>query len=51
MQELLLAGREKIFQENEAEVRKRWTFEDAVSIKLFILQYADLILKDVERLW
>lgn len=32
MQELLLAHKEKVFQDNESEVRKRWNFEDAVSI-------------------
>lgn len=31
MQELILASREEVYQQNEAEVRKRWNFEDAVS--------------------
>lgn len=30
MQELILAGREETYQQNEAEVRKRWNYEDAV---------------------
>ncbi|XP_012696307.2 pre-mRNA-processing factor 39 [Clupea harengus] len=41
MQELLLAGREKIFQENEAEVRKRWTFEDAIKRPYFHVKPLD----------
>lgn len=36
MQELLLASKEKVFQDNEAEVRKRWNYEDAVSITLSV---------------
>ncbi len=31
MQELLMVSREGLYQQNEAEVRKRWNFEDAVS--------------------
>lgn len=31
MQEVTLARREEMYQQNEAEVRKRWNFEDAVS--------------------
>lgn len=31
MQELLSVSREEVYQQNEAEVRKRWNFEDAVS--------------------
>lgn len=34
MQELVLASREEIFQQNEAEVRKRWNYEDAVRVCL-----------------
>ncbi|XP_063046373.1 pre-mRNA-processing factor 39 isoform X2 [Engraulis encrasicolus] len=41
MQELLVAGREKIFQENEAEVRKRWTFEDAIKRPYFHVKPLD----------
>ncbi len=31
MQDLLMFSREELYQQNEAEVRKRWNFEDAVS--------------------
>ncbi|KAL2077474.1 hypothetical protein ACEWY4_026978 [Coilia grayii] len=41
MQELLLANREKIFQDNEAEVRKRWTFEDAIKRPYFHVKPLD----------
>lgn len=32
MRELVLAGREEMHQQNEAEVRKRWNYEDAVRL-------------------
>ncbi|XP_048086917.1 pre-mRNA-processing factor 39 isoform X1 [Alosa alosa] len=41
MQELLLASREKVFQDNEAEVRKRWTFEDAIKRPYFHVKPLD----------
>ncbi|XP_030621363.1 pre-mRNA-processing factor 39 [Chanos chanos] len=41
MQELLLAGREKIYQQNEAEVRKRWNYEDAIKRPYFHVKPLD----------
>lgn len=32
MLELILARREEMYQQNEAEVRKRWNYEDAVRV-------------------
>lgn len=32
MQEVVLASREEMYQQNEAEVRNRWSYEDAVSV-------------------
>lgn len=32
IRERVLAVRDKVYQENEEEVRKRWHFEEAVSI-------------------
>lgn len=32
MQELVLASREEMYQQNEAEVRNRWNYEDAVRV-------------------
>lgn len=32
MLEMTLASREEMYQQNEAEVRKRWNYEDAVRV-------------------
>ncbi|XP_051513882.1 pre-mRNA-processing factor 39-like isoform X2 [Myxocyprinus asiaticus] len=41
MQELLLASREEVYQQNEAEVRKRWNFEDAIKRPYFHVKPLD----------
>uniref|UniRef100_A0A671KW18 Pre-mRNA-processing factor 39-like n=1 Tax=Sinocyclocheilus anshuiensis TaxID=1608454 RepID=A0A671KW18_9TELE len=41
MQELLLVNREEVYQQNEAEVRKRWNFEDAIKRPYFHVKPLD----------
>ncbi|KAL0973872.1 hypothetical protein UPYG_G00212260 [Umbra pygmaea] len=41
MRELLLARREKVFQDLEGEVRKRWNFEDAIKRPYFHVKPLD----------
>ncbi|KAK3535871.1 hypothetical protein QTP70_021169 [Hemibagrus guttatus] len=41
MRELVLASREEIFQQNEAEVRKRWNYEDAIKRPYFHVKPLD----------
>ncbi|XP_057205331.1 pre-mRNA-processing factor 39 isoform X1 [Triplophysa rosa] len=41
MQELILASREEVYQQNEAEVRKRWNFEDAIKRPYFHVKPMD----------
>uniref|UniRef100_A0A8C1U7X7 Pre-mRNA-processing factor 39 n=1 Tax=Cyprinus carpio TaxID=7962 RepID=A0A8C1U7X7_CYPCA len=41
MQELLMVSREELYQQNEAEVRKRWNFEDAIKRPYFHVKPLD----------
>lgn len=41
MQELLLVSREQVYQQNEAEVRKRWNFEEAIKRPYFHVKPLD----------
>lgn len=41
MQEMILASREGIFQQNETEVRKRWNYEDAIKRPYFHVKSLD----------
>ncbi|XP_062856747.1 pre-mRNA-processing factor 39 isoform X2 [Trichomycterus rosablanca] len=41
MQELVLASREIQYQQNEAEVRKRWSYEDAIKRPYFHVKLLD----------
>ncbi|KAF4091226.1 hypothetical protein AMELA_G00034500 [Ameiurus melas] len=41
MQELILARREEMYQQNEAEVRKRWNYEDAIKRPYFHVKPLD----------
>ncbi|XP_048032967.1 pre-mRNA-processing factor 39 isoform X3 [Megalobrama amblycephala] len=41
MQELLLISREELYQQNEAEVRKRWNYEDAIKRPYFHVKPLD----------
>lgn len=44
IREQVLIRRDKVYQDNEGEVRKRWHFEDAVSFVLFLLDFVLLVL-------
>ncbi|KAF7707505.1 pre-mRNA-processing factor 39 [Silurus meridionalis] len=41
MQELILASREEAYQQNEAEVRKRWNYEDGIKRPYFHVKPMD----------
>ncbi|XP_056328556.1 pre-mRNA-processing factor 39 isoform X1 [Danio aesculapii] len=41
MQELLLVSREQVYQQNEAEVRKRWNFEESIKRPYFHVKPLD----------
>ncbi|XP_055033948.2 pre-mRNA-processing factor 39 isoform X2 [Misgurnus anguillicaudatus] len=41
MQEIILARREELYQHNEAEVRKRWNFEEAIKRPYFHVKPLD----------
>ncbi|XP_039504709.1 pre-mRNA-processing factor 39 isoform X2 [Pimephales promelas] len=41
MQELLLVSREEIYQQNEAEVRKRWNYEESIKRPYFHVKPLD----------
>ncbi|MCJ8734250.1 hypothetical protein PDJAM_G00233300 [Pangasius djambal] len=41
MQEMILASREEMYQQNEAEVRKRWNYEDAIKRPYFHVKPLD----------
>ncbi|XP_060784067.1 pre-mRNA-processing factor 39 isoform X2 [Neoarius graeffei] len=41
MRELILASREETYQQNEAEVRKRWNYEDAIKRPYFHVKPLD----------
>lgn len=43
IREQVLVRRDKVYQDNEGEVRKRWHFEDAVSSSYPLLPSVNLI--------
>lgn len=44
IREQVLVHRDKVYQDNEGEVRKRWHFEDAVSSFVFVLDFFNFFL-------